>query len=521
MMPMPTTRLPAAALVFVLLGTAGCSSKAPAPPATGGFSNASLKGQYGFSMSGIQTGTGAYIARIGSFTADGAGNITAGVQDVLNLSSGQPASIESFTGGSYAIQANGRGSATLKTSGGALQISIAMQNATLAYVVETDLAAATGGNAYLQTAADFSASALDAQYVFDLSGTTFLPSTPAPITLIGEFNVNGAGGITGGVMDTENGNLKPSGPTAIAASSYAMDPTNGPTFGRGTMTFSGYTFAFYIIDSTHFVIMEEDSLGGTSGDAFLQTGSVPTQNSEFTGSFAYLVSGYFVQGTKGPIARVARFTADGNGGLNSISLDNNYDGMYSHASQGSNATYAIDTTDAGSGRGSFTFGTNGFTLTYVFYVISPTQALVQETSSAVIAIGPMDAQSAGPFALSGLTGNFILNWNGVQLGANTTIPFQEDFVGQYALSASSSSNIDGATDYIQVGLSNNNFYTDVPLAGTLTINGNGTANNHYQFAVNGSTSITINFQAYFVNPSTVFLVTSDSNRNISGIITQQ
>jgi hypothetical protein len=520
---MTTTRFFVPALLLLVLGVAGCSSKAPAPPPTGAFSDASLKGQYAFSMSGVEGGTGAYIARIGSFTADGAGNITAGVEDVLNLSSGQPASVVPFTGGSYTIESNGRGTAMLNITGGVLQISIAMQSPTQAYVIETDLTAATSGSAHLQTSSDFSASALNAQYAFELSGTTFLPSTPAPISFIGEFDVNGSGGIAGGVMDTDNGNLTPTGPVGIAASSYAMDPTNGPAFGRGTMTFSGYTFAFYIVDSTHIVMMEEDSLGGVSGDAFLQSGPVPTQNSEFSGSFVYLVSGYSVAAntTKGPLARVARFTADGNGGLNSITLDNNYNGQYSHASQGTSATYSIDTTNAGSGRGTFTYLTNGFTLTYVFYVISSSQALVQETSSSVIAAGPMDAQSAGPFALSGLTGNFIFNWNGEQLGATTAIPLQENFVGQYALSSSGNSNIAGATDYVTLGLSGNDLNSDAPLAGTLTINGDGTANNHYQFGVNASTSTTINFQAYFVNPSTVFLVTSDSNRNITGIIIGQ
>ena len=84
------------AAVTILAGTlvacgGGGSSVAPPPPA-GGFTNASLTGQYAFSMSGVDL-NGAYIARVGSFTADGKGTITGGLEDLLSLGSGQPAGL--------------------------------------------------------------------------------------------------------------------------------------------------------------------------------------------------------------------------------------------------------------------------------------------------------------------------------------------------------------------------------------------------------------------------------------------
>jgi len=501
----------------------GCSSAPPltVPPPAGNFSTASLKGQYAFSLTGIEGQNGAYRASIGSFTADGAGDITAGLEDMLNLSSGQPASLISFTGGSYTIQPNGRGTITLQSGNASLKLSVALQSATSGFIMETDLAAATSGTIYLQNAAQFSPTALGAPYVFELSGVTFVPKSAAPISLIGEFNGNGAGGITGGVMDTNNGNLTPSGATAIAAGSYTLDPANGATFGRGTMTFSGYTFAFYIIDSTHIVLLEEDALGGSAGGAFVQSGPVPTQNSEFTGSFVYLINGLFTHSMQGPVVIAARFTSDGNGGLGSIALDENNSGTYTHLSQGSNASYSIDTSNSGSGRGTFTFTNSGNTYSRVFYVISSTQAVVEDTSSGIIGNGPMTAQTSGPFKLSGLAGGFVFGWSGVLVGVNSTIPFQEDYVGQYTLSSASSSNIAGATDYLQLGLSGNTLFTDVALGGTLSLNGDGTGNNLYKFVVAGSPSVTVNFQAYFANPTTVYMVTSDSTRTLAGILNQQ
>jgi hypothetical protein len=522
----PVRLLLSAWLGLVLLTLAACGGSSPAPPPSGNFSNASLKGQYAFSSTGIDP-KGAYTARIGTFTADGDGNITGGLEDVLDLSTGQPASTISVTGGTYTIQPTGTGLALLNLNGGALQFSLSLESPTAGFLIQSDLTVTTSGSFSLQTASDFSLGALANQYVFNLSGITFVPSGSgaAPISVIGEFNADGAGTISGGIIDTNNGNLTPSGATAIAPGTYQMDPTNGATFGRGTMSFGGYTFAFYIVSSSQILVMEEDTLGGSAGAATLQSGPVPTQNSQFNGSFVYMVAGASVKGSKGPVARVARFTADGNGGLGSISLDDNNNGGYTHISQGSNitnASYVIDTNNPGSGRGTFTFtDSSAGTFKDLFYVISSAQGVVQETSAGVIAGGPISVQSAGPFALSDVAGNYVFDWAGVQLGANTAIPLQEDFTGQYSLANSTSTNIAGTTDYVELGLSGNQFFTGVDLSGMLTINSDSTANNHYKFAVNGSNSTTINFQTYFVSPSMAYVVTSDSNRTMAGMISQQ
>src|SRR6267378_5537128 len=75
----------------ILLGsiTAACSSGTavvgpPPPPPTGNFSNASLKGQYAFLMSGTElcSGLSSFFTRAGSFTSDGSGHITGGLEDV-------------------------------------------------------------------------------------------------------------------------------------------------------------------------------------------------------------------------------------------------------------------------------------------------------------------------------------------------------------------------------------------------------------------------------------------------------
>src|SRR6266481_9677023 len=142
------------AAVAALFATACSSNNAPSvpPPVTGGFSNADLKGTYAFSMSGEDGGVnfGAFIARVGSFTADGNGNITAALEDVTDAGS-LPQFVQ-FTSGSYSIQPNGRGTLTLNSAaGGGLQVSIALNSQNAGVMIQIDLNATSSGSFILQT----------------------------------------------------------------------------------------------------------------------------------------------------------------------------------------------------------------------------------------------------------------------------------------------------------------------------------------------------------------------------------
>ncbi|HTZ48538.1 MAG TPA: hypothetical protein VMH20_13150 [Verrucomicrobiae bacterium] len=519
-----------AAMVVLAMSLVACGGTKPPTPPTGKFSNASLNGQYAFLMSGIDL-SGGYFAQSGSFTADGDGHITGGLEDVVQLSTGQPATTVAITGGNYQVQSNGNGTMTLNYEGGSLGMSFVLQSTSSGYAVQTDLNAATNGSFNLQSSANFTAGALATPYVFNLYGVSLANAQSAPISMIGQVVANGSGVISSGLMDTNGGNpAAASGATPITPGTYALDTNgNGTNFGRGMMTFNGRTYAFYIVDNTHFKMVEEDKLGGSAGEALQQTASIPTKNSQFTGGFVYLTAGASTLGTEGPDARVARFTSDGNGNIGAVSLDDNNNGKYTHISQGGNisaATYAIDTANAGSGRGGFTFAASGDgTFVDVFYMISSTQGVVQELSKGLVSAGPIYAQNPGPFTLSGSAGTFVTDWSGVQLGglgSSTAIaPFQEEFVGQYVLANTSSSNIGGQIDYVEFGLTSKTLFPTETLAGTLTIHDDGTTNNHYQYGVNGSPSITVNFEAYFVNPQMLLMVTSDDKRTTSGIVFPQ
>ena len=86
----------------------GGTSIAPPPPVAT-FSNSNLQGQYAFSMSGTDGSSGVLVpfARVGSFIADGKGGITGGNEDV-NIP-GVLTNELAFTGGSYTVNGDGRG----------------------------------------------------------------------------------------------------------------------------------------------------------------------------------------------------------------------------------------------------------------------------------------------------------------------------------------------------------------------------------------------------------------------------
>ncbi len=512
--------LVAPAIATLLGACSGGSPNVSVPPPTGGFTLGSLKGQYAYSMSGLDA-SGYYIARVGSFSADGAGNISSAMEDVVDLGQATPFGQVTFTGGSYSVQADGRGVILLQAgSGNGLQLTMILQSTSQGYLLETDGNSGTSGNFILQTAADFVPTALNGNYVFDFSGITLTGPNVTNISIIGNITANGSGQITAGLLDSNDGNNGPSGPTPLTIpGSYSLDPTYGATFGRGTAQFAGHTFAFYIVDNTQVRCIQEDSQGGSTGDAVLQSGAIPTQNANFTGSFAYLVGGSSTFGVNAD-ASVARFTVSGAGTIGAISYDENNDGKAIHIAQGtniSNASYAIDTANAGSGRGTLTFSdsTSGLTLQYVFYLASPTSGVIQETTSGYVADGTMFAQTGSPFTLAGLAGNYAFSWSGV---STTSV---ENYLGQYVLASSASNNISGVLDATSLGINGVASHPDSGVQGTLTINSDGSANNTYQIEAGSSIAPTYGFQAYIVNANTLLLVGTDNNRVLAGFVSRQ
>src|SRR5215472_375708 len=118
------------ALAVAALWAAACSgsgSNVQPPPPTGKFGLASLNGTYAFTTSGevFRGATVNPMSRVGSFTADGKGGITGGIEDVNTSGVGTNLAI-AITGGSYSVNADGRGTLKLDVSGTSINFAFVL-----------------------------------------------------------------------------------------------------------------------------------------------------------------------------------------------------------------------------------------------------------------------------------------------------------------------------------------------------------------------------------------------------------
>ncbi len=478
----------------------------PPPPPTGNFSNANLKGQYAFLMSGTELCSGSsFFTRAGSFTADGSGHITGGLEDV-NVCTG--VFTLQFSNSTYSITADGRGTLSLTNTTGTTNYSITLSSATQGVIVQTDVNSTASGSFQRQNAAAFSDPAIAGGYVFDVSGVS---ATFNPESVIGRFDADGFGGISSGLLDSnEAGTLSGQQPFPVGAF-YQLDTNgDGTNFGRGTANIAGHNFAFYIVDATRLKLLGADFPEAFSGEAFAQ------QNISFTAAslnsgFAFLIGG---AGSTGPIATAGRFTADGAGNLTSIFLDENNSGTVTLLpSQGGtvSGTYTVDTNGFGGGTATWT-DTNVGTFSFIFYLISPTNAVFQETDTQITSDGTLLAQTAGPVTPATLAGDFAFVWSGVSSD-------EEDFVGQLKLTSATGNNVTGIMDFNEFGAGTQFF--NIQFNGPLTITPPGTGPNTLAATTTFPSPTTFNFTAYAVDSNNVFLVGVDNTRVIAGSIVRQ
>ena len=110
--------------------------------------------------------------------ADGAGNITSAMEDVVDLGAGTATEV-TFAPSNYSVLANGRGVIVLKdNSGNGLTLTMILQSPSQGFLLQTDGGGASSGSFNLQTTTDFAATALNGNYVFDFSGESLTGTTP-------------------------------------------------------------------------------------------------------------------------------------------------------------------------------------------------------------------------------------------------------------------------------------------------------------------------------------------------------
>jgi len=496
------------ALFAAACGGGGGNNGGPPPPPPK-FTNASLSGQYAFSMSGTElcARQGSLFARIGTFTADGHGNITNGLEDV-NICTGTD--ILQFTGGRYSIDADGRGSLSLTNSTGTTNYSISLVSSAQGTVAQTDATVTASGTFQRQNPGSFSNAAIAGGYVFDFKGVEVVGTTVDPASIIGRFDADGAGTIVNGLYDSNIAGTLSGQQTFPTGTFYRMDTNgDGTTFGRGTANIAGRNFAFYVVDATRIKFIGTDFPSELLGEAFAQQ-NIAFNDSSLVGNYAFLIDRL---NSGSLIATSGRFTADGAGNIANVIADENHNGAVTLLPVGTvTGTYAVDANGFGGGLLQWTDTTAG-TFSFIFYLISPTQAVLQETDSGIVSDGLFTAQTATPITTASMAGDYAFVWTGVNSSGDET-----DFAGQLTLD--SSGGFSGLLDSNRFVTTTSTQVFDALINGNLTLSGNGLGANTLN-VTEVSPADTFHFTTYIVDQNRIFVVCTDTNRVLSGTLTRQ
>jgi large repetitive protein len=382
--------------------------------ACGSGSESFLSGQYAMSLTGFDAS--GPIGMLASFTADGTGNVTGGVEDI---NSSGPGGVQANvpitpTGSSYSIGADHRGCLTLVTSLGTKVFRIAVGVLTGGVAssgrsIEFD---ATGtnvaGSFQIQQPSAFSNAQVTGNFAFIVSTPLTAAAGGGFFAAVGALNLSGTN-VTGvgdmnfnGIMDPGNASY-PSAPMSFTGGTYNIGSN-----GRGTLSFtvsiSGtpttINLFVYVLNAGQMYLMSSAPQTASnnlfSGFAGRQTG-VPYANSSLAVPSVLFASGQTAPGAPASRVETGIFTPDGAGNF-TFAGDMNSGGAVSTVSE--SGTYSV----AANGRALLT-NTGGASPAQVMYLVLSNWGYALSTDGNVM-IGDSEPQSGLPFTDATLNGTF-------------------------------------------------------------------------------------------------------------------
>jgi hypothetical protein len=521
---------PAGQSVTITATSQALSSETMSVPVTVVFGPSVLSGAYVFSTQGRLTSNGAFWARTGTLTVGGGSLI--GIEDtnqggspnIVNASSASPPPPRAFTG-LYSIGSDGRGTMqfcedTTAACGSATSFfRIAVISPQQIEIIEDSPSIAGGGEMLLQDSSILQFAnknqMLSGVYSFNFSGVS---TTAAEESVVGEFAANGfqtiSAGSTAAPVAPGELDINAGGATVLAGTTYTISSNL-----RGTVALNGLNFSFYPISASRSKFIEIDQgtlttpVSIVSGDAYVQQ----TQGLTCGWGLDALMngSGSTVLETTGletnssasgvVIQDVGNLTASNGGIAAGWSLDQNDGGTYTPPAATASGTYTMDPC----GRGTLSLGAHS----YVFYIISPSDAVLQEVTSGVVAHGLLVPSQAGPFTDATLTGSYAFRLGGTD--AAGAAGHREDFVGQLS-SSGSGTGLTGTLDLNDFGATQ---------TGLAIANGTYTAPSGLRTTmavpVATSPSTTRNLVLYMVSPTLFYALDVDTTGTALGAIVNQ
>jgi hypothetical protein len=400
----PATKLWLALGMLSLLTAVGCGygGSVTLSHQTGTFSNANLKGSYVYEIQGTSLATNTPYREAGVFTADGAGHITAGLDDFEGaVISGESSSVT----GTYTVANDGTGFIAIGptelgniSSSSKITFAITLASSLKLEVIEADNFADGAGVAELQDSTAAAATP-SGTFVFRLHQDVSAQNQ-GPASQVGVMTVSGGAGT--GAMDQNLGGTF-SSPNLTLTFSAPSSLGNGTGSFTDSITNFRTDFLYFIVNSgkLHLLVTSANATG--SGTAEAQTGAV---SGGLSGSYAFGSRGddsNFFDG----VATVGQFTANA-GSISGIE-DAMKDGALS-----SSVSLAECSSTASNGRVVVT-NCSSTTPLQVFWMVTPARAVFLDNSASTIEDGTADLQTTSSFSLSTMNGQFAVVMGGIDV----------------------------------------------------------------------------------------------------------
>jgi hypothetical protein len=451
------------------------------------FGKATLAGTYVFALADRIGNKGP--SQVGAIVLNGAGQITGGVLD----STDAPGTPQAVTGGSYQIGTDGRGSATVQTAGGALNLQLVINGRNRGFVVRTDSSAnlAAGTIELQQTAAQV----LMGAYTLSASGWT-TGSSPALRVEAGSIRIADTGAITNGVIDQ---NQELALQTAAVTGGQAVQPADGF---RGTVsiqTASGtQTFAYYPVDGQHAKVIAIDGTLTSTGELYKQPQG-PFTSSSLKGGYVFSASG---AKSSTPYGVVGKFALDGTGTVTSLV----FDGIPQTVFDSNSGAYTV--TDTQNGRTTATWIGNGSSLQYVLYPRSDGGMVMLQCDGVYAGIGEaLPRAESWKYNLSSKYDAYALYLGGSEVSTAFT---PERITGQMAFSTTAA--LSGAVDGTSKGLGT---------ILTLNLQSQDLSSQRYQLGITSEGLTGGPIILYRIDDDRAFMIESDNTRVITGTLLRQ
>ncbi len=484
-----------AAMTGVLL-IAGCGSSGTHVLVTGGFTNASLKGTYSYTLKGYGFNANSstvanFFVEGGVFTADGNGTITAGTDDFVEAVG---STTQAFPGnavtGIYSINKDGTGDLRFNfTAGGSEVFRITLSDIGDLYMEEDDGFGTSAGSAHLQT----STTTPNGTFVFR-THDVFVSATMGTMAI-------SAGAVNGSFVMVQSG-------AAVTGSIGAGGSMTAPTGGRGTVTYTvngiPHSAEYYVVSSSQFMLLDTTTNILSIGLAEQQS-NVTFSVASLSGPYAFGSSG---ETATGFVNTVGAFTTDGVSQVTAATSDSVQDGSVS-SDQTATGTYLIDNSIA-NGSGSFTIGG----LKRDIWMVSPTRAYFIALNGANVEDGTIDQQT-GTFTNTSLGTQAAFFMHGFDGNSGSGNGLLKDRVGTLVPSGTDSLGTNYVASFfdpnpnVLAGGSSSNVFT-----GTYLVASNGRTTTQ----LNGFTN---NIVLYLTTNSTGYVLQADTGINMSGTFTAQ